>query len=37
VFNPAFVDFARQVGERPYLIAPPDRDDAAVGLLVKTR
>jgi predicted O-methyltransferase YrrM len=36
VCNPAFTDFAEQVGERPYLIAPP-RHDAAVGLLVKTR
>jgi predicted O-methyltransferase YrrM len=36
VCNPAFTDFAEQVGERPYLIAPPGHD-AAVGLLVKTR
>ena len=36
VCNPAFTDFAEEVGERPYLIAPPGHD-AAVGLLVKTR
>ena len=35
VSNEAFTDFAAQVGERPYLIAPPGHD-AAVGLLVKT-
>lgn len=37
VSNPAFIEFAAQVGERPYLIAPPGRYDAAVGMLVKTR
>lgn len=36
VLNSAFVEFAEEVGERPYLMAPPERDDAAVGLLVKT-
>lgn len=35
VSNPAFVEFAGQVAERPYLMAPPGHD-AAVGLLVKT-
>ncbi len=36
VGNPAFIEFAAQVGERPYLIAPAGHA-AAVGLLVKTR
>ena len=36
VCNAAFMDFAAEVGERPYLIAPPGQE-AAVGLLVKTR
>ena len=36
VCNTAFVDFASEIGERPYLIAPPGHS-AAVGLLVKTR
>jgi predicted O-methyltransferase YrrM len=36
VANPAFVEFAAEVAERPYLMAPPGHD-AAVGLLVKTR
>ena len=36
VCNPAFVEFAAEVAERPYLMAPPGHD-AAVGLLVKTR
>lgn len=34
VCNTAFTDFAAEVGERPYLIAPPGQE-AAVGLLVK--
>jgi len=36
VCNAAFTDFAAEVEERPYLIAPPGQD-AAVGFLVKTR
>lgn len=36
VSNPAFVEFAGEVGEKPYLMAPPGHD-AAVGLLVKSR
>lgn len=36
VCNPAFIEFAGRVGERPYLIAPPGHQ-AAVGLLVKSR
>ena len=36
VCNPAFVDFALEIRERPFLIAPPGHS-AAVGLLVKTR
>jgi len=36
VGNPAFTDFAAEVRERPYLIAPPHQA-AAVGLLVKAR
>ena len=35
VCNAAFIDFAAEVGERPYLVAPPGQE-AAVGLLVKT-
>ncbi|MEJ7786114.1 MAG: class I SAM-dependent methyltransferase [Solirubrobacteraceae bacterium] len=35
VCNPAFTDFANEVGERPYLIAPQGHS-SAVGLLVKT-
>lgn len=34
VCNGAFVEFAAAVGERPFLVAPPDQP-AAVGLLVK--
>jgi hypothetical protein len=36
VCNAAFTDFAEEVAERPYLVAPPGQR-AAVGLLVKTR
>jgi len=36
VSNSAFIEFAAQVGERPYLMAPPGHH-AAVGLLAKTR
>ena len=36
VSNPAFLEMAARVGERPHLIAPPGHD-AAVGLIVKTR
>ncbi len=36
VSNPAFVEFAGEVGEKPYLMAPPGHN-AAVGLLVKSR
>jgi len=36
VCNSAFCEFAMEIGERPYLIAPPGQS-AAVGLLVKTR
>jgi hypothetical protein len=35
VCNAAFVEFAVEIGERPFLMAPPGHD-AAVGLLVKT-
>lgn len=35
VCNHAFTDFAAEVGERPFLIAPPGHP-SAVGLLVKT-
>lgn len=34
VCNTAFTEFAAEVGERPYLIAPPGQN-AAVGLIVK--
>jgi predicted O-methyltransferase YrrM len=34
VDNPAFTDFSRAVGVRPYLMAPPNHN-AAVGLMVK--
>ena len=36
VCNAAFTDFAAEVAERPYLVAPPGQA-AAVGLLVKMR
>lgn len=36
VCNSAFVEFAAEIRERPFLVAPPGHD-AAVGLIVKTR